>query len=486
MSTLRYPFLLAMAWIAVALGGCSQGNSGDQQAVAGAVPQGLDRFLLFPNPVVEPGGSFETNTTAYASAYYRAIDPANQKDTLAKWKAANGFGGGGNERLAVFRDVLDLGYGRRMTGRLNADGSVAFFVENYNVSNVPGGYSTVNVDAAVARDTKWHVGTNAIEWSATPCDAALDPGTCDPTVKFAKYFNFSSADGTRQLTVDLDGRGQKAMPGPCITCHGGRGDPLTPPDAGTGLPRFALVGNSVSQKRGDTQGRLQPFRVDTFEWSTAAGFTRADQEATLKTFNQWVLCTYPGGGNVTGSWGNCTRPAAGAHEWQGTAAEMLEAFYGGPGMPNAQFSDTYLPAGWAPNANLYQQVVVPFCRTCHLVRGTAHQSDIDFATLAKFQGYAGRIKVHVFDRGNMPLARLVYTDFWTSTAPATLASFVDQVLQNTEDVGARFPEEARKIHHEEAPRRGIRGTASREEAEALVDEGIAVFPLPIPPSDDWH
>jgi len=68
----------------------------------------------------------------------------------------------------------------------------------------------------------------------------------------------------------------------------------------------------------------------------------------------------------------------------------------------------------------------------------------------------------------------------------TLASFIDQVLQNTEDVGARFAEEARKIHHEEVPRRGIRGTASREEAEALADEGIAVFPLPIPPPEDWQ
>jgi hypothetical protein len=71
-------------------------------------------------------------------------------------------------------------------------------------------------------------------------------------------------------------------------------------------------------------------------------------------------------------------------------------------------------------------------------------------------------------------------------ATMTLASFIDQVLQNTEDVGARFPEEARKIHHEEAPRRGIRGIASREEAEALADEGIAVFPLPIPPTEDWQ
>jgi hypothetical protein len=68
----------------------------------------------------------------------------------------------------------------------------------------------------------------------------------------------------------------------------------------------------------------------------------------------------------------------------------------------------------------------------------------------------------------------------------TLASFIDQVLRSTEDVGASFPEEARKIHQEEAPRRGIRGTASREEAEALADEGIAVFPLPIPPPEEWQ
>jgi hypothetical protein len=71
-------------------------------------------------------------------------------------------------------------------------------------------------------------------------------------------------------------------------------------------------------------------------------------------------------------------------------------------------------------------------------------------------------------------------------ATMTLASFIDHVLQNTEDVGARFPEEARKIHYEEAPRRGIRGVASPDEAEALAEEGIAVLPLPIPAPDDWQ
>jgi hypothetical protein len=68
----------------------------------------------------------------------------------------------------------------------------------------------------------------------------------------------------------------------------------------------------------------------------------------------------------------------------------------------------------------------------------------------------------------------------------TLASFIDHVLQNTEDVGRRFPEEARRIHYEEAPRRGIRGVANRDEAEALAEEGIAVLPLPIPTPEDWQ
>jgi hypothetical protein len=68
----------------------------------------------------------------------------------------------------------------------------------------------------------------------------------------------------------------------------------------------------------------------------------------------------------------------------------------------------------------------------------------------------------------------------------TLASFIDHVVRTTEDVGATFPEEARRIHYEEAPRRGIRGTASRKDAEALAEEGIAVFSLPIPPTEEWQ
>ncbi len=57
---------------------------------------------------------------------------------------------------------------------------------------------------------------------------------------------------------------------------------------------------------------------------------------------------------------------------------------------------------------------------------------------------------------------------------------VQQVLRNTEDVGERFPEEARRIHYGEAEHRGIRGQASAEDRAALADEGIEVMPLPLP------
>jgi len=57
---------------------------------------------------------------------------------------------------------------------------------------------------------------------------------------------------------------------------------------------------------------------------------------------------------------------------------------------------------------------------------------------------------------------------------------VRQVMNATEDVGERFPEEARRIHYGEVEERGIRGRASREDAEALREEGIEVMPLPLP------
>jgi hypothetical protein len=59
---------------------------------------------------------------------------------------------------------------------------------------------------------------------------------------------------------------------------------------------------------------------------------------------------------------------------------------------------------------------------------------------------------------------------------------VRQVMANTEDVGSHFAEVARQMHYGEADERSIRGQTSREEAVALLEEGISVLPLPMPAS----
>ncbi len=57
---------------------------------------------------------------------------------------------------------------------------------------------------------------------------------------------------------------------------------------------------------------------------------------------------------------------------------------------------------------------------------------------------------------------------------------VRHLLANTEDVGPRFAEEARRIHYGETPERAIRGAATLEERESLRDEGIEVMSIPVP------
>lgn len=59
----------------------------------------------------------------------------------------------------------------------------------------------------------------------------------------------------------------------------------------------------------------------------------------------------------------------------------------------------------------------------------------------------------------------------------------DHVTRNADYVGARFPEEARKMHYGELEHRSIYGEATREEAKALHEEGIEFHPLPILPED---
>jgi hypothetical protein len=322
-----------------------------------ASPPDPDRFLTFRNPA----SPLFIETRQTAEAYYQAIDPLGEKTTLGGWMATNRFAG--SDPVAVYLNNADLGFGRRMSVRTNPDDTVASCVENY--PTIGDAISRANIIATVCME--------------------YGPPANDPAgKKFTKFYTFG-ADGNRVLEADLDGRGAKYLPGLCNVCHGGQPKALA---------------NGIYPDFGNTGAGFLPWDLDTFRFSqTDAAYTRQAQEAQLKEFNRTVLLK--------------TEPTP-------ATKELIEGWYGGPGLPSTTFNGSFVPPGWAGNENLYHQVVAPHCRACHIQRGSVHQSDIDFANTSKFFSFGSKIGRLVYDEGVMPLAKRTFDNFWQNPSNPAL------------------------------------------------------------------
>ena len=79
--------------------------------------------------------------------------------------------------------------------------------------------------------------------------------------------------------------------------------------------------------------------------------------------------------------------------------------------------------------------------------------------------------------------RLAANHSMRAEAIAAIRKIRDHVTENADYVGDKFPEEARKIHYEEAEPRGIYGEATTDEAKVLEEEGIEFHPLPMLPEE---
>ena len=66
---------------------------------------------------------------------------------------------------------------------------------------------------------------------------------------------------------------------------------------------------------------------------------------------------------------------------------------------------------------------------------------------------------------------------------AKIKELRDHIVKNADNVGERFPNEARKMHYGDIEHRPIYGEASPDEARALIEEGVEVSPLPVLPED---
>lgn len=139
--------------------------------------------------------------------------------------------------------------------------------------------------------------------------------------------------------------------------------------------------------------------------------------------------------------------------------------------------------GWFSSAEDFagqQERGLVSCPTC----GTAEVRRVPSATRANF-GAAAPLPVPAA-KGSAAVPEGADGKDAFAIAQMLYSKMLDEILSKSEDVGTGFAEEARKIHREEAPARSIRGKATDEEHQALVDEGIPVARLPIPPSDQWN
>jgi hypothetical protein len=401
----------------------------------------------------------EIDESDFADAYYAAVDPMGARDTAQKYIQIHGLDN--PDVHVIFRDSKDLGYGRDMYMNSYTNASVgstcgpagavtiAFLVRNFSVKIVEGfAYGPVNLEAAIAEDLDYHIGTNAIEFGYGRSDMG-DTCSAEPMLKFYTYepdYSSPNAPHLLRTRVDLDDRGFKAMPQPCISCHGGT---LRPLDR---FGRFVAINANDSESQiGDTKARLQAFEVDTFEFSSGVGHRQQDYEEGLRKLNATIYCTYPGsaGHPACVEHGGGVAAQTDVGEWSGDfGREMLLGWYGDDGInnnldtPGSTYDESFVPIGWRPTPGgapvgadeLFKKVVGPNCFVCHGKRGSELGSnsnasgegkDLDFSDWDKFISHADEIERLVFDEGKMPLGLLNFQNFWGDPQkPELLASFI--------------------------------------------------------------
>jgi hypothetical protein len=311
----------------------------------------------------EPGAGFLNHnfpsSDAEATDYYNRIDPADgvgnrTRDTLNKWKSANGFGT--DDASAIYFNAGDLGFGRFMHMK-QVGGNIAYYVSNYDTA-----------DGAVYTPDN-PIATVAMEYSAFPL--------ADGNPRFMKFFVFNG-NGDRVNGAALDRRNNndiKFVPKLCNVCHGG---------------------TSNIGPHGETGARFIGFDLLSFKYSDAlsGNLNRGHQEgpAHFKGLNAAILSSNKSDAINT----------------------LINGWYA-PNMTALTQNDAFLPPGWGGHGGLYLDVVRHSCRSCHSTRDP--NDGIDWGDWTSFNLARSSINTAVCNARYMPNAPVTWLNFWLSTSP---------------------------------------------------------------------
>lgn len=322
-------------------------------AASNAQP-GPDHFLTYKGQ----------DTRLGACMYYRAlgaVDPVNGCDSQGNmvgpisfddWKRINGFKPTGTspEVSANYINKRDLNLVRRMVATQSAPNHIAFYVCNH-----PGplGTSQQEVDDLMtgALNDEKRVACVAMEWSVT--------AGVNGDAPFTKFFTFSPT-GALLASVNLDGRGEKFMPGTCVACHGG-----------------AKYNGQFPEKSGTSahlSSNFLPFDTGNYLFGSDSALTEAAQSASFFELNRLVRATELNDNTAT--------------------SNLVKGWYGNG--TTTTLDKTYVPPAWTlldadpaftGAARFYREVIGTGCRTCHTSLGAGFDWDANAANF-KSPGFA--------------------------------------------------------------------------------------------------
>ena len=290
---------------------------------------GANHFLVYKG----------ADTKLGACEYYRALGAVRDCDaqgnmvapiSLNDWIAKNGFGTAADVS-ATFVNQRDLNLVRRMVATRSSASSIAFYVCN---GPGPDGLSQTEVDLVIdntLRDLN-RIACVAMEWSPTAGANGGQP--------FTKFFTFGPS-GALLLSINLDTRGEKYMPGSCVACHGGL----------TYNGKFPEQANASAY----LGSRFLPFDTGNYLFSSVSSLGEAAQGEALYQLNQLVRATEPSDSTATSTL---------IQGWYANG-HVLDKSY----VPPAWLAADAVPATTGA-ATFYRNVVGISCRTCHVALDT--------------------------------------------------------------------------------------------------------------------
>ncbi len=332
------------------------------------------------------------------------------KDWKKKTHMAPFLKPGAREAVATYINKVDLNLTRKHHAVSYGTKETAAYVCNHLG---PDGPTQAAANIAIQNAVQ---GRNLV--ACVAMDYTVAPGV-NGNRPFVRFLIFGP-DGTLLPSVNLDGRGEKFVPGTCVACHGGDHYAGTFPTAS-----FTSAGAGSA----DIGAHFLPYDIGNFVFSTVPSLKQAAQEESIFKLNQIALRAGP---NIA-------------------IKELIRGWYATSHVQN----HNYLPASWAAKSAIaktfYKKVYASGCRSCHVAMNEElnfdHYANFDTSSATVFED--GRLRTGIsvcygssswLRTYSMPNSLQTMNLFWESATAGPSANQPDITAAFIADLPGGTPE----------------------------------------------